>query len=133
MINLHPLDMNFGHISGLTFPSVPPITKLSSSSRLKSQSPTFPTFIVPTKSPEYPLQLTSPDGATVTIHLRFVLISLEKVERDDDVDAEEAAAADGRLDRYHDSVDVGDDVAFLNLEAPNRAEATILVISIATG
>ena len=61
------------------------------------------------------------------------MISLEKVERDEDVDAEEAAAADGRLDRYHNSVDVGDDVAFLNLEAPNRAEATILVISMAMG
>jgi hypothetical protein len=133
MISLHTLDMNLGQISGLTFPSVPPITKLSSSSPLKSQSPTFPTFIVPTDPPEYPLQLTSPDGVTVTIHLRFVLISLEKVEREEDVDAEEAAAADGRLDRYHDSVDVGDDVAFLNLEAPNRAEATILVISMAMG
>jgi hypothetical protein len=133
MISLHPLDMNFGQISGLTFPSVPPITKLSSSSRLKSQSPIFPTFIVPTDPPEYPLQLTSPDGVTVTIHLRFVLISLEKVEREEEVDAEEAAAADGRLDRYHDSVDDGDDVAFLNLEAPNRAEATILVISMAMG
>jgi len=64
---------------------------------------------------------------TVTIHLRFVLISLEKVEREEEVDAEEAAAADGRLDRYHESVDVGDDVAFLNLEAPNRAAATIVV------
>jgi hypothetical protein len=133
MISLHTLDMNFGQNSGLTFPSVPPITKLLSSSRLESQSPTFPTFIVPTDPPGYPLQLTSPDGVTVTIHLRFVLISLEKVEREEDVDAEEAAAADGRLDRYHDSVDVGDDVAFLNLEAPNRAEATILVISIAMG
>jgi len=55
------------------------------------------------------------------------LISLEKVEREEEVDAEEAAAADGRLDRYHESVDVGDDVAFLNLEAPNRAAATIVV------
>jgi hypothetical protein len=119
--------MNLGHCSGLTVPSVPPITKLSSSSPLKSQSPTFPTFIVPTLSSEYPLQLTSPDGVTVTIHLRFVLISLEKVEREEEVDAEEAAAAEGRLDRYHDSVDDGDEVAFLNLEAPNRAEATILV------
>jgi hypothetical protein len=131
MINLHTLDMYLGQISGLTFPSVPPITKLSSSSRLKSQSPTFPTFIVPTKSPEYPLQLTSPDGVTVTIHLRFVLISLEKVEREEEVDVDEAVA--GRLDRYHDSVGVADEVAFLNLEAPNRAEATILVISMGMG
>lgn len=62
---------------------------------------------------------------TVTIHLRLVLISLEKVEREDEVDVEDAAA--GRLDRYHVSVGVADEVAFLNLEAPNRAEATILV------
>ena len=113
--------------SGLTVPSVPPITKPSSSSRLRSQSPTLPTFIVPTEPSEYPLQLTSPEGVTVTIHLRLVLISLEKVEREEEVVVEEPAAAAGRLYRYHVSVGVGDEIAFLNLEAPNRAAATIVI------
>jgi len=113
--------------SGLTVPSVPPTTKLPSSSRLRSQSPTLPTFIVPMEPSRYPLQLTSPEGVTVTIHLRLVLISLEKVEREDEVVVEEAPAAAGRLYRYHVSVGVGDEVAFLNLEAPNRAAATIVV------
>jgi hypothetical protein len=55
------------------------------------------------------------------------LISLEKVEREEEVDVEEAEA--GRLDLYHVSTGGADEVAFLNLEAPNRAAATIFVIS----
>lgn len=73
----------------------------------------------------YNLQLISPDGVTVTIHLRLVLTSLEKVEREEEVDWEDAA--DGRLDRYHVSVGVADEVAFLNLEAPNFAGAILSV------
>ena len=60
---------------------------------------------------------------TVTIHRRLVLISLEKVEREEEVEVFEAAA--GRLDRYHVSVDVGEGMAFLNLEAPKRAGAIL--------
>lgn len=63
---------------------------------------------------------------TVTIHLRFVLISLEKVDREEEVEVDEAAA--GRLDRYHVSVGVGEEMAFLNLEAPKRAGAMLSLL-----
>lgn len=109
------------HCSSLTVPSAPPMTSRPSSSVLKSQSPTGPTFIVPT-SPcpvSYPLQLTSPPRETVTTHFLFDLTSDEKVEMDDEVVVD--VDAEGRLPLYHSSRPGTAGAALRNFEAPKRA------------